>query len=204
MRLKVRRHRFTRADWIGYAVLVLIGGALGFGALFLPWANEYTREFVNFSLSKPPGVLGVLQTQWGWPVLAAALAALAAAVLLLLLGPRRVTAVLSLVVVAAGAVYALESVAAADSMIGHYRPGLGLYITLLTGILLVPVGLASLAVGAAMRASRRRAAEPLAAVSAVAPPACPAAGLAVVADPAGGGEAPLSPAPPAPGSAPPS
>jgi hypothetical protein len=175
MKLRIRRHRFTRADWIGYAVLIMLGGAAGLAALLLPWANEYTREFVNFSLTKPPDVFGVMQTQWGWPVLAAALAALAAAVLLLVLGPRRVTVVLSLVVAAAGAVYALEAIAAADSMIGIYRPGLGLYVTLLTGILLVPIGLASLAVGAAMRASLRHAAATV-----------------------------VSPAPPAPGSAPPS
>lgn len=151
MKLRSRRHRFTRADWVGYAALMIAGGAVGLTALFLPWANEHTEQFVNFSFSKPPEVAGVLQTQWGTPVLAAALAAVTAAVLLLVLGPRRVTVALSLVVVAAGAVYALESVAAADSMAGLYRPGLGLYVTLLTGILLVPIGLASIAVGEVMR-----------------------------------------------------
>jgi hypothetical protein len=151
MNLKVRRHRFTRADWMGYAVLMLVGGAVGLVALFLPWANDYTEQFVNFSLSKPPEVVGVLQTQWGPPVLVAALAAVVAAVLLVILGPRRLSIALSLIVVAAGAVYALQALAAADSMVKMYRPGLGLYMTLLTGILLVPIGLASLLVGAAMR-----------------------------------------------------
>ncbi len=157
MKLALRRHRFTRADWIGYAVLMIAGGALGLVALFLPWANDYTREFVNFSLTKPPEVVGALQTQWGPPVLVAALAAVGAAGALIVLGPRRITIAPSLVVVAAGAVYAVESVAAADSMINLYRPGLGLYLTLLTGILLVPVGLASLAAGAAMRSAQRAA-----------------------------------------------
>jgi hypothetical protein len=151
MNITMRRHRFTRADWIGYAVLIMAGGAVGLVALFLPWANEYTRQSVNFSLSKPPGVVGVLETQWGPPVLAAALGVVAAAMLLLLLGPRRVSAALSIIVVVAGAVYALEAIAAADSMVKMYRPGMGLYVTLLTGILLVPIGLASLAVGAVMR-----------------------------------------------------
>jgi hypothetical protein len=151
MKLTRRRHRFTRTDWTGYALLMIAGGAVGLVALFLPWANEYTDQFVNFSLAKPPEVAGVMQTKWGAPVLVAALATLAAAVLLLLLGPRRVSIAPSLVVVAAGAVYAMESVAAADSMIDLYRPGLGLYLTLLTGILLVPIGLASIAVGEAMR-----------------------------------------------------
>jgi hypothetical protein len=158
MKLAMRRHRFTHADWVGYAVLIMIGGGVGLVALFLPWANDYTKQFVNFSLSKPPEVVGVLHTPWGPPVLVAALAVVAAALLLLVLGPRSFTFVLSLVVVVAGAVYALESIAAADSMVQLYRPGLGLYLTLLTGILLVPIGLASLAVGAAMRAAVRRAA----------------------------------------------
>lgn len=170
MKLARRRHRFTRTDWVGYAVLMIAGGAVGVVSLFLPWANHCTEQFVNFGLSKPPEVVGVLQTQWGPPVLAAALAALAAAVLLLVLGPRRVTIALSLVVVAAGAVYAVESVAAADSMIDLYRPGLGLYLTLLTGILLVPIGLASLAVGAAMRAARRAAVTPTPPAPESAPP----------------------------------
>ena len=201
MKLRIRRHRFTRADWIGYAVLVILGGAAGLVALLLPWANEYTRDFVNFSLTKPPDVLGVMQTQWGWPVLAAALATLAAAALMLVLGPRRITVVLSLVVVAAGAVYALEAVAAADSMLGLYRPGLGLYITLLTGILLVPIGLASLAVGAAMRASLRHAAAGQAAAGADTVGVLSPAVAGAVPPPAAGA---VSPAPPAPGSAPPS
>jgi hypothetical protein len=154
MKLAIRRHRFTRADWIGYAVLIIVAGGAGLVALFLPWANEYTDQFVNFSLSRPEGVVGVLQTQWGPPVLVAALAAIVAAAALLLVGPRRASIALSLVVVAAGVVYALEAVSAADSMVKMYRPGVGLYVTLLTGVLLVPIGLASLAVGAAMRAGR--------------------------------------------------
>jgi hypothetical protein len=160
MKLAIRRHRFTRADWIGYAVLIIIAGGAGLIALFLPWANDYTDQFVNFSLSRPPDVVGVLQTQWGPPVLVAALAAIAAAAALLLVGPRRVSIALSLIVVAAGAVYALEAVSAADSMVKMYRPGVGLYLTLLTGVLLVPIGLASLAVGAAMRAAGRAAVTP--------------------------------------------
>ena len=170
MKLRIRRHRFTRADWIGYAVLMIAGGVVGLVALFLPWANEYTREFVNFSVSKPPEITGVLQTQWGPPVLVAALAAIVAAVSLVALGPRRFTIALSLVVVAAGAVYAVESISAADSMIDLYRPGLGLYLTLLTGILLVPIGLASLAAGAAMRAARRASVTPAPPAPESAPP----------------------------------
>jgi hypothetical protein len=148
---KRRIHRFTRADWIGYAVLIMAGGLAGLVAVFLPWANELSRESVNFSLSKPADINGVLQTPFGPPVLAAAVCALVAAALLLLLGPRRVSPVLSAVVMLAGLVYVRESVAAADVMGGMFRPGIGLYVALLTGILLVPVGLASVAVGVMMR-----------------------------------------------------
>ena len=151
MRRTMRRHRFTRGDWIGYAVLIMIGGAVGVVAVFLPWANDYTAEDVNFSLSRPAEVVGVLQTQWGPPVLGAALAAVAIATLLLLLGPRRVTMVLAAAVVVAGLVFAAEAVSAADSMVKMYRPGLGLYVTLLAGILLVPIGLAAVAVSEIMR-----------------------------------------------------
>jgi hypothetical protein len=161
-----RRHRFTRGDWIGYAVLTMMGGAAGLVAVFLPWANDYTAENVNFSLSRPADVAGVLQTQWGPPVLGAALGAIAIAALLLLLGPRRITMVLAAVVVAAGVIFAVEAVSAADSMAKMYRPGIGLYVTLLTGILLVPIGLGALAVGAIMR--RSAAASP---ASATVPPA---------------------------------
>ena len=163
---RFRRHRFTRGDWIGYAVLIMAGGAAGLVAVFLPWANEYTTQDVNFSLSRPAEVVGVLQTPWGPPVLGAALAAMAIAALLLILGPRRVTMALAAAVVVAGVVYAVEAVSAADSMVKMYRPGIGLYVTLLTGILLVPIGLAAIAVGAIMRRS-----PPASPASATVPPA---------------------------------
>jgi hypothetical protein len=164
---RFRRHRFARGDWIGYALVIMVGGAAGLVAVFLPWANEYTAQYVNFSLSKPAGVVGVLQTQWGPPVLGAALGAMAIAALLLILGPRRVTMALAAGVVVAGVVFAAEAISAADSMVKMYRPGIGLYVTLLTGILLVPIGLAAVTVGAIMRRSALAAA----AASATAPPA---------------------------------
>ena len=73
---------------------------------------------------------------------------------------------LAAAVVAAGVVYAVEAIAAADSMAKMYRPGIGLYVTLLTGILLVPIGLAAIAVGAIMRRS-----PPASPASATVPPA---------------------------------
>ena len=151
MRPRMRRHRFSRGDWTGYAVLIVIGGAAGLVAVFLPWANEYTVGSVNFSLSKPAHVAGVLQTQWGPPVLAAALVAVVAGALSLALGPRRVTLALGAASAVAGVVYAVQAVAAVDSMPLTYRPGIGLYVTLLTGILLVPVALAAVAGGTILR-----------------------------------------------------
>ena len=52
----MRKHRFSLWDWNGDAVLMLAAGAAGVIAVFLPWANNYTADFVNFSLSRPDGV----------------------------------------------------------------------------------------------------------------------------------------------------
>ncbi len=82
-------------------------------------------------------------TQWGAPVLIAAAATVAVGVAMLLLGPRLLTLALSLTGLVAGGVLVTQAAAAANSMIGLYRPGIGLYATLLTGVLLVPIGIAS-------------------------------------------------------------
>jgi hypothetical protein len=147
----MRKHRFSLWDWNGDAVLMLAAGVAGVIAVFLPWANDYTADFVNFSLSRPDGVGGVLQTQWGAPVLVAALVAIAVAAAMLIAGPRLLTMIVSLLGTVAGIVFVLQAMGAADSMVKLYRPGLGLYITLLTGILLVPIGVASTIVGQILR-----------------------------------------------------
>ena len=150
-KVTMRRHRFSLWDWNGDAILMMAGGAAGLVAVFLPWANEYTADFVNFSLSRPDGVGGVLRTQWGLPVLIAALVAVAVAAVMLIAGPRLFTMIVSLLGTVAGIVFVLQAIGAADSMVKLYRPGLGLYITLLTGILLVPIGVASTMVGQILR-----------------------------------------------------
>ena len=147
----MRTHRLTTADWKGYAVLTIVGGVVGIVAVLLPWANDYSAEHVNFSVQKATDVVGVLSTQWGPPVLVAAIAVVAAGIVLLVLGPRLLTMAAGALVVVAGIVFVVEAVAAADSMIKMYRPGLGLYITLLTGILLVPIGLVATTVGQILR-----------------------------------------------------
>jgi len=147
----MRKHRFSLWDWNGDAVLMLAAGAAGVIAVFLPWANNYTADFVNFSLSRPDGVGGVLQTPWGPPVLVAALVAIAVSAAMLIAGPRLLTMIASVLGAVAGVVFVLEAIGAADSMVKMYRPGLGLYVTLLTGILLVPIGVAATMVGQILR-----------------------------------------------------
>ncbi|MCX6363190.1 MAG: hypothetical protein NTW58_03275 [Actinobacteria bacterium] len=147
----MRKHRFSLWDWNGDAILMLAAGVTGVIAVFLPWANDYTADFVNFSVSRPDDVGGVLQTQWGPPVLIAALVAIVVAASMLIAGPRLLTMIVSLLGTVAGIVFVLQAMGAADSMVKMYRPGLGLYVTLLTGILLVPIGLASTMVGQILR-----------------------------------------------------
>jgi hypothetical protein len=151
MKAVMRKHRFSLWDWNGDAILMLAAGAVGVVAVFLPWANDYTADFVNFSVSRAAGVSGVLQTPWGPPVLVAALVAIAVAMAMLIAGPRLLTMIVSLLGTVAGIVFVLQAVGAADSMAQMYRPGLGLYVALLTGILLVPIGLASAMVGQILR-----------------------------------------------------
>jgi hypothetical protein len=62
-------------------------------------------------------------------------------------GPRRVTALLGLVSAVAGAVFVISCLGATDAMAPMFRPGLGLYVTMLAGILLMPIGIASAMVG---------------------------------------------------------
>jgi hypothetical protein len=151
MKSVMRRHRLTRADWNGYAVLMIIGGVVGVLGVFLPWANDYSAEDVNFSLSRPPGVAGVLHTQWGPPVLVAAIVVIVIAAVLIALGPRLLTVAAGVLVIVAGGVFIAEAIGATDSMAKMYRPGIGLYVTLLTGILLLPIGLVSVVVGQLLR-----------------------------------------------------
>jgi hypothetical protein len=143
----MRTYRISRDDWVGDAVLMLAVGLLGLAAVFLPWANVLGRGGVDFSLSKPATINAALQTPWGLPALLAALGVISVAVCMLLFGPRASTAVLSLAPIAAGAVFLVEALGAFDGMGLAFRAGLGLYLTLLAGILLIPIGVASPMVG---------------------------------------------------------
>ncbi len=81
-----------------------------------------------------------------------------AAVLMLARRPRRYSLLLGLALVAGGVAGGLLANDAADYLGYAYKPGLGMYLTLLVGILLVPIGLCSALIAELLR--RRPAATP--------------------------------------------
>jgi hypothetical protein len=159
MALTPPRQRLTRKDWIGDAVLTLVAGSVCLVAVFLPWANSEGRGVMNYGLTHPDDIRGVLETQWGLPALGLALAVLLLGALMLRLGPGRIGIVLGLLTAAAGVALVLV---ARDATVAAYgwrtQAGLGSVITLFTGVLVVPIGLAAAAVAAALLYFGRRAA----------------------------------------------
>ena len=138
--------RLLRRDWVGDGVLTLVAGAVLVIAVFLPWANEDRPGQVNYSLSQPDGINGVLQTQWGTSAIVLGLCVVALGSAVTLTTPRRFSWVLGALVAACGvAVVGVGSDAAAG--LGWWSPGLGLYLTVFAGVLLVPVGVAAAIVG---------------------------------------------------------
>ena len=155
-RAAIAKSRISRRDWVGDAVLTLLAAAAGLAGVFLPWANGQNGGDVNFSLRQAPGILPALQTSWGQHALLAAGAVLIVGVVMLWAGPRRATAPLGLVSAVAGAVFVISSLNANEAMMPLFKPGIGLYVTLLTGILLVPIGIASAMVGGILLRSHHR------------------------------------------------
>jgi len=138
--------RLLRRDWVGDGVLTLLAGVVLIAAVFLPWANEDGPGQVNYSPSLSDGINGVLQTQWGTPAIVLGLCVVALGVAVTLTTPRRFSWVLGALVVACGvAVVGVGSDAAGQ--IAFKSPGLGLYLTVLAGVLLVPIGIAAALVG---------------------------------------------------------
>ena len=167
---RLKRPRLLRRDWIGDAVLTLIAGALLLAAVFMPWVNEDAPGWVNFSLQGDFN--GVMRTGWGWPALGLAIAVLVAGAIMLLTRPRRVSILLGALVAALGvAVFAVAQDAAAH--IGFLDPGIGMYLTTLVGVLLVPIGIAAALVAWVLVRAERRAAEdpPAPALPPTVPPA---------------------------------
>lgn len=143
---RLAKPRLLRRDWVGDGVLTLLAGAVLVLAVLLPWANEDGPGQVNYSLTMPDGINGVLQTQWGTPALVLALCAVGLGVATTLTRPRRYSWALGVLIAACGvAVVGVGGDAAGQ--IAFMSPGIGLYLTVFAGVLLVPIGLASAAVG---------------------------------------------------------
>jgi hypothetical protein len=139
---RLRQPRLLHRDWVGDAVLTLVCGLLLVVSIFLPWVNEDGKGWVNFSLHGAKNLHGVLQTQWGPPALLLGLAVVVVATVMTLLRPRRLSWLLGALVAVLGiAVFFVAQDAAAN--IGWFDPGVGMYITTLVGVLLVPIGLAA-------------------------------------------------------------
>jgi hypothetical protein len=151
--------RLTRKDWIGDAVLTVIGGGVCLLAVFLPWANIEGTGVMNYSLTHPDTVRGLFETPWGLPALSLALAVTLMGVLMLALGPGRLGVALGLLTTAAGVGIVLVARDATGAAYGWgTQAGLGAVITLFAGVLLVPIGLASAAVAGTLLYVGRRAA----------------------------------------------
>jgi hypothetical protein len=167
---RFRQSRILRRDWIGDALITLTAGGVLLASVFLPWANEDGRGWVNYSLTQGDGLNGVLQTQWGTPALVLSLVVLAAGLVMLVTRPRRFSALLGVLVAASG-VAAFWVTRDAAVYTSGYDPGIGMYLTTLVAVLLVPIGLAA-ALVAVILVRAERAATP-AVTAAGAPPAPP-------------------------------
>jgi len=170
---RLKQPHLLRRDWVGDAVLTLIAGGILLAAVFLPWVNEDAPGWVNFSIRRSKELNGVLKTHWGWPALGLAVAVLVAGAAMLLTRPRRLSIFLGALVAVLGvAVFVVAQDAAAH--IGYNDPGVGMYLTTLLGVLLVPIGIAAALVALLIvRAEGRAPEEPPAPVTppTTAPPA---------------------------------
>jgi hypothetical protein len=155
VRAAIAQSRISHRDWVGDAVVTLLAAAVALVGIFLPWANGQDGGEVNFSLRQAPGIHSAIQTPWGQHALWAAGAVVIVGIVMLWAGPRRATAPLGLVGAVAGAIFVTSCLHANDAMTPVLKPGLGLYVTLLTGILLIPIGIASAMVGAILVRSER-------------------------------------------------
>ena len=157
---RLRQPRILRRDWIGDAVLTLVCGVVLLVSVFLPWVNEDGKGWVNFSFDQAGGLNGVLDTRWGIPALVLALAVVAIGLVMVLTRPRRYSILLGVLVAVCG-VAAFGAAQDAASHIGWNDPGLGMYLTTLAAVLLVPIGLAAALVAwILVRAERLAAAAP--------------------------------------------
>jgi hypothetical protein len=137
------RRGFSRVDWIGDGVVTVVLGIFVAVAVFLPWANVSTGHDVNLSLRASPGVKGALAMSWGLPVLALAALVIVVGVVMVATRPVRLSMLPCLAVGLAGLGITLVCFSAGWSIWDPMRPGLGMFVATLGGILLMPTGLAS-------------------------------------------------------------
>ena len=150
----------------------MVAGGVLLAGIFLPWVNEDAPGWVNFSVHGAKQLNGVLQTRWGWPALGLAVAVLVVGAVMVSTRPRRVSFALGALVAVLGiAVFGVAQDAAAH--IGFLDPGVGMYLTTLVGVLLVPIGIAAALVAWLLNAEGRTPDDPPA-VTPVPPPAPPA------------------------------
>jgi len=147
--------RISRRDWTGDAVLTLIAGGAALAAVFLPWANIDDGGSFNAGLGKSADINGILQTQWGWQALLLAVLVVGAGVLMITLGPRRHGLLIGVLVAAAGVGMIAVASDALNPMGFGIHAGLGLVVSLVAGLLLIPIGLASSAVAWVLRHQAR-------------------------------------------------
>jgi hypothetical protein len=150
-----RRCRFTRRDWTGDCIITIAGGLVLLAGVVLPWANDDAGHQVNLSLTRPGSIRPALATDWGVTVLILGVAVLALGAMTLALGPKRLAVPCGAATAIAGVAVVAVDFRAAASMAPSFTPGLGIYIDVLAGILLVPTGFASAVVGHVLSAEAR-------------------------------------------------
>jgi len=146
--MRLMRRGFSRADWTGDGLVTIALGLAVAAGVFLPWANLSSGHDVNLSLHAATGVNGALATPWGLPVLLMAALIVVVGLVMVVAAPLRLSVLPCLAVAAAGVGITLVSVSAGWHIWDPLRPGLGMYIDVLGGVLLVPTGLASAMVAA--------------------------------------------------------
>jgi len=148
-----RTVRLTARDWTGDGIITVVAGTLLAVAVLLPWANERVAgRRVSYALTRPDDISGALGTQWGLPLLFVAAAVVALGVVMIVLGPHRLALLSGVIVTLSGiAACVLALDAAREALSWGYAAGSGLMLTLLVGILLVPIGIASAMVGFMLR-----------------------------------------------------
>ena len=143
-------------DWVGDAVITVVAGLALVVSVFLPWANADVAGNVNYSLSKPAAINGLMATDFGLPVLIAGIAVAVVGLTMLVFGPNRLAVPLGLISATAALVVLSTVHDAAHVIMPFYDGGMGLALAFVTAMILPIIGLASAMVGAILSARARR------------------------------------------------